>query len=622
MKSNGRILESKGKRKELGSNFAGDTSSSTQPPSEAGYRLSSSNYDFLSPSKRVRRETPTSIAQSLPETTSKTHSLAMATESMYTFSAPHKLFSNATASTSSRSTLKGAASQSSSGNHIATRSGPGKLVVKHLRTTPKISAEDYFAKIWAKLDVSLTAIFNDQELPCSLEELYKGAENVCRQGNAPKLNKNLRSKCKENVISNIKERLSTMSSRLQDKCLVQEFVESWPAWDKKLNTIRNIFYYMDQSYLLRSAEKSVKEMGLGLFRSYVFHDEELKSKILCGIQDLINADRKEDRDATNSPKLRRLVHTLHDLGVYTDDFEPSLQDATAVYLKHQTSDELSNNDLAKFLEQCTRLLDQEMNRCEAYDLDRTTRKMLSDLFDRIVIEEHIDFVLDTDALLDLYKSNNSKALGQAYRFLDRVGKASELRSSFDTYITGDGSSIVFDEEREAEMVPRLLDLKKRLDHIQRSSFNENDDLANTLHKAFDNFINRTKRTQANWGTDNPKPGEMIAKYVDALLKGGIKAMPSLAKTAKIEPPKAVDDYDDDMVDEEDEINRQLDLALDLFRFVHGKAVFEAFYKKDLARRLLMGRSASDDAERSMLARLKTGTYFRPLRVSLLTQVND
>jgi hypothetical protein len=45
-------------------------------------------------------------------------------------------------------------------------------------------------------------------------------------------------------------------------------------------------------------------------------------------------------------------------------------------------------------------------------------------------------------------------------------------------------------------------------------------------------------------------------------------------------------------------------VLDLFRFVHGKAVFEAFYKNDLARRLLMGRSASSEAEKSMLARLK------------------
>ena len=38
----------------------------------------------------------------------------------------------------------------------------------------------------------------------------------------------------------------------------------------------------------------------------------------------------------------------------------------------------------------------------------------------------------------------------------------------------------------------------------------------------------------------------------------------------------------------------------------GKDVFEAFYKKDLAKRLLLGKSASVDAERSMLSKLKQG----------------
>ena len=36
----------------------------------------------------------------------------------------------------------------------------------------------------------------------------------------------------------------------------------------------------------------------------------------------------------------------------------------------------------------------------------------------------------------------------------------------------------------------------------------------------------------------------------------------------------------------------------------GKDVFEAFYKKDLAKRLLVGKSASVDAEKSMLSKLK------------------
>ncbi len=38
----------------------------------------------------------------------------------------------------------------------------------------------------------------------------------------------------------------------------------------------------------------------------------------------------------------------------------------------------------------------------------------------------------------------------------------------------------------------------------------------------------------------------------------------------------------------------------------GKDVFEAFYQKDLAKRLLLGKSASFDAEKSMLLKLKQG----------------
>ena len=48
------------------------------------------------------------------------------------------------------------------------------------------------------------------------------------------------------------------------------------------------------------------------------------------------------------------------------------------------------------------------------------------------------------------------------------------------------------------------------------------------------------------------------------------------------------------------------ISIPLFfsRFIHGKDVFEAFYKKDLAKRLLVGKSASVDSEKSMLSKLK------------------
>ena len=48
----------------------------------------------------------------------------------------------------------------------------------------------------------------------------------------------------------------------------------------------------------------------------------------------------------------------------------------------------------------------------------------------------------------------------------------------------------------------------------------------------------------------------------------------------------------------------LDKSIALFRFLTEKDVFEKYYNSHLAKRLIAGRSVSDDAERGMLAKFK------------------
>ena len=48
----------------------------------------------------------------------------------------------------------------------------------------------------------------------------------------------------------------------------------------------------------------------------------------------------------------------------------------------------------------------------------------------------------------------------------------------------------------------------------------------------------------------------------------------------------------------------MDKTITVFRYLTDKDVFERYYKGHLAKRLLMGRSISDDAERQMLGKLK------------------
>jgi cullin 4 len=204
-----------------------------------------------------------------------------------------------------------------------------------------------------------------------------------------------------------------------------------------------------------------------------------------------------------------------------------------------------------------------------------------------------------------------------YDLLERRKLGTKLRPGFMKWIEDEGTAIVFNEKEQENMVIQLLTLKRQLDTIWKASFHRDADLGHGLRESFETFMNKTKKTSSTWGTDNSKTGEMIAKYVDMLLRGGAKAIPAQL-SRKTDKPVVVDAEEDNevIVDEDTEVNNQLDQVLDLFRFVHGKTVFEAFYKKDLARRLLMGRSASADAERSMLSRLKIGKFSTPLSGAL------
>jgi len=218
-------------------------------------------------------------------------------------------------------------------------------------------------------------------------------------------------------------------------------------------------------------------------------------------------------------------------------------------------------------------------------------------------------------------------LEQLYTLLQRRQSGTKLKPAFAAWIDLTGTDIIFDEKEQERMVIRLLALKQKLDNIWRTSFHTDQVLGHALRESFETFINKTKKSSGTYNTGNSKPGEMIAKYLDILMKAGAKAIPTGSSTGaplklaqsnsstvpslKLTMSTATADNDDeggedeDALDEDTEVSNQLDHVLDLFRFVHGKAVFEAFYKKDLARRLLMGRSASNDAEKSMLARLKT-----------------
>lgn len=370
--------------------------------------------------------------------------------------------------------------------------------------------------------------------------------------------------------------------------------------------LRSIFSYLDRSYLLNSKSlPQLEDMGIKQFREIVFFEGEEVSRtgtqVISGICELVKDDR-ESSGSFDPGLLRASIATLHILGIYTNLFEKQFREISSAYFE-QFATQWSSSPLRVYISSCDTLLRRESLRCDTYNFDSTTKKIILDIAHDTLISRRADVLLDTGAVFKLLEEEAITSLKSLHQLLRLSGIQPQLKKPFANYIKVVGSSIAMDKERGDEMVVRLLELKRSLDIVIRDAFNKDGTFTFCLRDAFGQCINDRQVAKA-WGTETSKVGEMIAKYMDNLLRGGLKAVPRSLVFDATDRNEAERRGQASTGDEDAELDRQLELCLELFRFIEGKDVFEAFYKKDLARRLLLGRSASQDAERNMLAKLR------------------
>ncbi|KAF2851390.1 Cullin-domain-containing protein [Plenodomus tracheiphilus IPT5] len=480
--------------------------------------------------------------------------------------------------------------------------GPKRLLVKNFKPIRKVDPKAFLDQTWAKIDKALDTIFRQGDIDFSLEELYRGVENICRQNLAKDVKERLVIKCRDYVGGSMKSKVKESLGRTNVDVL-KATLQAWATWNSQVKYLDWIFCYLDRAYLLPRHE-SLREISVNLFRSIIFDHAKLNKRIVDGACDLVATERTGgDLD---SEMFSKTVNMFHEMQVYTREFEPRLMEFSQDYIVKWAATESTEKSLPQYVHSARALMDREMKRVEMFSLPNTTKRELLTLLEDHLISKQESRLVNQDELADLLEQNAVEDLELLYTLLERRKLGTNLKSAFMKWIEDEGTAIVFNEKDQENMVVQLLSLKRQLDTLWKVSFHRDAELGHGLRESFETFMNKTKKTSASWGTDNSKTGEMIAKYVDMLLRGGAKAIPAQL-SRKAEKPAIADveeDNEEVVFDEDTEVNNQLDQVLDLFRFVHGKAVFEAFYKKDLARRLLMGRSASADAERSMLSRLK------------------
>ncbi|MBN3287067.1 CUL4B protein, partial [Polyodon spathula] len=438
--------------------------------------------------------------------------------------------------------------KTSTGSTSFSNSKPGaakKLVIKNFKEKPKLP-ENYTDETWQKLKEAVEAIQNSTSIKYNLEELYQAVENLCSHKISAKLYKQLRAVCEDHI-----------------KAQIHQFRE-YPL----LIMIRSIFLFLDRTYVLQNSMlPSIWDMGLELFRFYIISDQKVQNKTIDGI--LLLIERERSGEAIGRSLLRSLLSMLSDLQIYQDSFEQRFLEETNRLYAAEGQRLMQEHEVPDYLHHVSKRLEEEADRVITY-LDQSTQKPLIATVEKQLLGEHLTATLQK-GLNHLLDENRIQDLSLLYQLFSRVrGGVQVLLQHWIEYIKAFGSTIVINPEKDKTMVQELLDFKDKVDHVIDICFLKNEKFVNAMKEAFETFINKRPN----------KPAELIAKYVDSKLRAGNK--------------EATDE----------ELEKMLDKIMIIFRFIYGKDVFEAFYKKDLAKRLLVGKSASVDAEKSMLSKLK------------------
>jgi cullin-4 len=490
--------------------------------------------------------------------------------------------------------------------------GAKKLVIKNLRPASSIVAaqtEAYYSRAWADLESALIRIFASQPPKQPLEQLYRAVEDICRHGSSEKLYEMVKSRFEKHLGGPV---LSDIHSKADDNvAAVRAVLAHWHTWSRQTTLIRSVFSYLDRSFLLTNKTTPViNDLAISQFRRMAFTTparqgdggKKLAVQALAGVCDLIDFDRRGD-ERFDAALLRDAIKMLHIFAIYLKSFEPRFLVESDKYFKEFAEERSSGSDLKSYISAVERLLQHEAERCAKFNLDSTTQRQVLSGAHAVLIEQYSAKLLDSSSVAHLLDENEVEYMHGLYDLLRLSSIQKRLKVPWEAYILQTGTSIVSDTARGDDMVVRLLELRRKLDMMIRDAFRKDDEFSYCMREVFGRFINDRKVLSA-WGTGTSKVGEMIAKHIDMLLRGGLKTLPKALLSDNKDKAAAERNGLASTGDEDAELDRQLNSALELFRFIEGKDVFEAFYKRDLARRLLMSRSASQDAERNMLTKLK------------------
>jgi cullin-4 len=119
------------------------------------------------------------------------------------------------------------------GPNMHANGGPKRLLVKNFKPIRKVDPRVFLDQTWQKMDRALDTIFAQGAIDFSLEELYRGVENVCRQGMAKDVRERLVAKCSDYVGGSLQAKVKESVGRGHVQVL-RATLQAWAVWNAQV----------------------------------------------------------------------------------------------------------------------------------------------------------------------------------------------------------------------------------------------------------------------------------------------------------------------------------------------------------------------------------------------------
>lgn len=385
-----------------------------------------------------------------------------------------------------------------------------------------------------------------------------------------------------------------------DEALLTFYIKEWGRYTVAAKYIHHLFRYLNRHWVKREIDEGKKNiydvytLHLVQWRRVLF--EQVSSKVMDAVLKLV--EKQRNGETIEHGQIKQVVDSFVSLGldeadpskstldVYRFHFERPFLLATKEFYLAESKQFVSENSIVEYMKKAETRLDEEEERVRMY-LHQDIAIPLKKTCNQALIADHSTLLRDEfQVLLD---NDREDDMARMYGLLSRIPDGLDpLRSKFETHVRKAGLAAVQkiqssegDKLEPKVYVDALLEIHTQYQGLVKRAFTDEPEFTRSLDNACREFVNRNEVCKAG---SNKSP-ELLAKYTDVLLR---KSSTSI---------------------EEAELERTLGQIMTVFKYIEDKDVFQKFYSRMLARRLVHSNSSSDDAETSMISKLKEACGF-------------